>query len=81
MCRAIDSCMSHIPGWSSYWLDTSKHFVLWCCRSGWGVSLWGCNRRKEHDRTVVTIDGFEDVPTVRLPGFVTHLNIACKNLQ
>lgn len=41
-------------------LDTEADYNYW---SGWGMTLWSCNRRKEHDRTVVTIDGFEDVPT------------------
>ena len=26
------------------------------------MSFWGCNRRKEADRTVVTIDGYQEVP-------------------
>ena len=26
------------------------------------MSFWGCNRRKESDRTVVTIDGYQEVP-------------------
>ena len=26
------------------------------------MSFWGCNRRKETDRTVVTIDGYKEVP-------------------
>ena len=26
------------------------------------MSFWGCNRRKEGDRTVVTIDGYQEVP-------------------
>ena len=30
--------------------------------SSWGMSFWGCNRRKEADRTVVTIDGYQEVP-------------------
>ena len=30
--------------------------------SSWGMSFWGCNRRKEGDRTVVTIDGYQEVP-------------------
>ncbi len=32
------------------------------------MTLWQCNRRKEHDRTVVTIDGYEDVPEVSQRG-------------
>lgn len=40
-------------------LDTEEDYNYW---SSWGITLWSCNRRKETDRTVVTIDGFEDVP-------------------
>lgn len=41
-------------------LDTEADYNYW---SGWGMTLWSCNKRKEHDRTVVTIQGYEDVPT------------------
>ncbi|KIZ07484.1 hypothetical protein MNEG_0471 [Monoraphidium neglectum] len=39
-------------------LDTEGDYGYW---SGWGFGTW-CNKRKLHDRTVVTIDGYEDVP-------------------
>jgi len=40
-------------------IDTEEDYSYW---SGWGMSFWGCNRRKENDRTVVTIDGYQEVP-------------------
>ena len=39
-------------------IDTEADYGYW---SGWGFGTW-CNRRKLHDRTVVTIDGYADVP-------------------
>lgn len=39
-------------------IDTEEDYGYW---SSWGMGLW-CNHKKEHDRHVVTIDGFEDVP-------------------
>jgi hypothetical protein len=39
-------------------IDTERDWGYW---SSWGMGTW-CNRRKLHDRTVVTIDGYEDVP-------------------
>ncbi|GBF89704.1 cysteine endopeptidase [Raphidocelis subcapitata] len=39
-------------------IDTERDWAYW---SGWGFGTW-CNNRKLHDRTVVTIDGYEDVP-------------------
>ncbi|KAG1674682.1 hypothetical protein FOA52_007206 [Chlamydomonas sp. UWO 241] len=40
-------------------IDTDADYEYW---SGWGGSFWGCNHRKEVDRHVVTIDGYQDVP-------------------
>lgn len=40
-------------------LDTEEDYGYW---SSWGMSFWTCNKRKEHDRHVVTIDGYEQVP-------------------
>lgn len=40
-------------------IDTEEDYSYW---SGWGMSFWTCNKRKEHDRTAVTIDGYQDVP-------------------
>ncbi|KAI8476710.1 MAG: hypothetical protein J3K34DRAFT_516293 [Monoraphidium minutum] len=39
-------------------IDSEGDYGYW---SGWGFGTW-CNKRKLHDRTVVTIDGYEDVP-------------------
>lgn len=39
-------------------LDTEKDYDYW---SGWGISFM-CNSRKRKDRTVVTIDGHQNVP-------------------
>ncbi|KAF8062801.1 RD21C [Scenedesmus sp. PABB004] len=39
-------------------IDTEED---WGYYSGWGFGTW-CNARKQKDRHVVTIDGFEDVP-------------------
>ena len=36
-------------------IDTEEDYGYW----GWGMP---CNRRREHDRPAVTIDGYEDVP-------------------
>mmetsp|Transcript_4077 Transcript_4077/g.10973 ORF Transcript_4077/g.10973 Transcript_4077/m.10973 type:complete len:477 (-) Transcript_4077:430-1860(-) len=40
-------------------LDTEEDYAYW---SGYGLTLWACNRRKETDRTVVSISAYEDVP-------------------
>jgi hypothetical protein len=40
----------------------SNHYPPTANLSSWGMSFWGCNRRKEGDRTVVTIDGYQEVP-------------------
>ena len=37
-------------------LDTEEDYGYW---SSYGATFWGCNKRKEHDRTVVSIDGYE----------------------
>ncbi|GFH26683.1 uncharacterized protein HaLaN_24871 [Haematococcus lacustris] len=42
-------------------IDTEEDYMYW---SSWGMSFWTCNRKKESRRTAVTIDGYEDVPTV-----------------
>jgi hypothetical protein len=40
-------------------IDTEEDYGYW---AAWGVTFWGCNRRKEQDRTAVTIDAYEDIP-------------------
>lgn len=40
-------------------IDTEEDYAYW---SGWGGGGLWCNKRKEQDRTAVTIDGFQDVP-------------------
>lgn len=40
-------------------IDTETDYSYW---SGWGWSFWMCNARKETDETVVSIDGYQDVP-------------------
>ncbi|GIL78743.1 hypothetical protein Vretifemale_8150 [Volvox reticuliferus] len=39
-------------------LDTEQDYAYW---SGLGFGFW-CNKRKQTDRTAVSIDGYEDVP-------------------
>mmetsp|Transcript_34130 Transcript_34130/g.75705 ORF Transcript_34130/g.75705 Transcript_34130/m.75705 type:complete len:593 (-) Transcript_34130:675-2453(-) len=39
-------------------IDTEEDYSYW---SGWGMSFT-CNKRKQKDRTVVTIDSYQDVP-------------------
>eukprot|EP00798_Chlamydomonas_sp_ICE-L_P000574 gene574-1992_t len=39
-------------------LDTEEDYSYW---SGWGMPFM-CNKRKESDRTAVSIDGYQDVP-------------------
>ena len=45
------------------------------------MSFWGCNRRKEADRTVVTIDGYQEVPQNEeaLLQAVTHQPISVRD--